>query len=97
MIVYRMGRLSFALIIRLLKITLFGLPNLLAQKKLVPECVQDDVRAEVLGPLLLEALDNIEQRSNLQQEFLAIHRSLRRNASQAAAHALLHLIGEPSA
>lgn len=93
-IVYRMGKLSFALIIRLLKITMFGLPNLLAQKKLVPECIQDEVRAEVLGPLLLEELDNTALRDNLQREFLAIHQSLRRDASRSAAHALLQLIGE---
>ncbi len=92
-VVYRMGALSFALVIRLLKIKHMSLPNLIAGKELVPERVQDDVRAEVLGPLLLEQLDNRELRDNLTQQFLQIHHDLRRDASAQAAAALLQLIG----
>jgi lipid-A-disaccharide synthase len=91
-IAYRIGAWSFAIFKRLVSITMIGLPNLLAQKKLVPECLQNDVRAEVLGPLLLDELDNMSLRKNLQSEFLAIHQSLRRDASQCAARALLQLI-----
>ncbi len=57
-VAYRMGKWSFMLVKRLVNITMIALPNLLAQKKLVPECLQGDVRAEVMGPLLLEQLDN---------------------------------------
>jgi lipid-A-disaccharide synthase len=92
-VAYRMGKWSFALVKRLVNITMIALPNLLAQKKLVPECLQGDVRADVLGPLLLDELDNAALRDNLHREFLAIHQSLRRNASQCAAQALLKLTG----
>ncbi|MDB6063150.1 MAG: lipid-A-disaccharide synthase [Verrucomicrobiaceae bacterium] len=91
-VAYRMGKWSFALIKRLVNITMIALPNLLAQRKLVPECLQDDVRADVMGPLLLEQLDNVELRTDLQREFLTIHQSLRRNASASAARALLNLV-----
>jgi lipid-A-disaccharide synthase len=91
-VAYRMGKWSFMLVKRLVNITMIALPNLLAQKKLVPECLQDDVRAEVMGPLLLQQLDDAELRGNLQREFLTIHQSLRRDASQCAARALLQLI-----
>lgn len=92
-VAYRMGKWSFALIKRLVNITMIALPNLLAQKMLVPECLQDDVRADVMGPLLLQRLDDVETRENLQREFLAIHQSLRCGGSEAAAQALLNLIG----
>jgi lipid-A-disaccharide synthase len=92
-VVYRMGALSFALVMRLLKIKHMALPNLLAGKELVPERVQGDVRADILGPLLLEQLDNRALRENLTQQFLQIHRDLRRDASAQAALSLLKLIG----
>ena len=92
-VVYRMGALSFALVMRLLKVKYMSLPNLIAGKELVPERVQADVRADVLGPLLLERLDNKTLRAQLEQDFLRIHESLRRNASACAATALLRLLG----
>jgi lipid A disaccharide synthetase len=65
---------------------------LLADRELVPECMQADVSAAVLGPLLLERLDNQAMRAQLEHEFLHIHRLLRRNASASAATALLQLM-----
>lgn len=96
-IAYRIGAWSFAIFKRLVSVTMLGLPNLLAQKKLVPECLQNDVRADVLGPLLLDELDNVLLRENLQSEFLTIHQSLRRDASQCAARALLQIVNERAA
>ncbi len=92
-VAYRMGSWSFALVKWLVKINYMSLPNLLANRELVPERLQDDVRADVLGPLLLERLDNKTMRAQLEQEFLQIHESLRRNASARAATALLLLLG----
>lgn len=92
-VAYRMGRWSYALLSKLVKTPFISLPNLLAQRALVPECLQDDVQPAVLGPLLLEQLDNATRRAQLESEFLAIHQSLRRDASARAAAALLALIG----
>jgi len=91
-VAYRMGKWSFALAKRLVKISHIALPNLLAGRELVPERLQDDVRAEVLGPLLLERVGDHALRERLVTEFLAIHRSLRRDASQRAALALLDVV-----
>jgi lipid-A-disaccharide synthase len=92
-VAYRMGAWSFAVVKMLVKVKFMSLPNLLANRELVPERLQNDVRADVLGPLLLERMDNKELRAQLEQEFLHIHESLRRNASACAATALLKLIG----
>lgn len=93
-VAYRMGAWSYALVRRLVKVNYMSLPNLLANRELVPERLQDDVRADVLGPLLLERIDNRALRAQLEQEFLHIHESLRRNASAHAAEALLLLLGQ---
>ncbi|HEY3698748.1 MAG TPA: lipid-A-disaccharide synthase, partial [Spongiibacteraceae bacterium] len=93
-VAYRMGAWSFALVKRLVKIKYMSLPNLLANRELVPERLQHDVRADVLGPLVLERLDNKTMRMQLERDFLQIHESLRRDASARAATALLRLLRE---
>jgi lipid-A-disaccharide synthase len=91
-VAYRLGKWTFALVRRIVKVKFISLPNLLADRELVPECMQADVSAAVLGPLLLERLDNQAMRAQLEHEFLHIHRLLRRNASASAATALLQLM-----
>ena len=92
-VAYRMAPLSYAIISRLVKSPYVSLPNLLAQRELVPEVMQDEVTPEVLGPLLLERVQNRELRQTLVTEFTAIHQHIRRDASHAAATALFELIG----
>ena len=96
-VAYRMGVLTAMLLRRLVKTPFISLPNLIANRALVPEILQDDVRADVLGPLLLERLDDHEQRKQLQHEFLELHKDLRRDASARAAAAVLELLGKKTA
>ncbi|NKI17604.1 lipid-A-disaccharide synthase [Spongiibacter sp. KMU-166] len=92
---YRFGKLSFALLSRLVKAPHFSLPNLLAKRALVPELLQDEVCAEVIGPLVLEQLSNDNHRETLVAEFREIHLSLARQASERAAGVVLDLV-EPA-
>ncbi len=91
-VAYRLGAISHAILSRLVKTPFIALPNLLAGRELVPECLQQRATAEVLGPLLLERLENPALRTGLQHEFLAIHQLLRRDAGARAAQALLQLV-----
>lgn len=91
-VAYRMGRLSWLLLRRLVKTPFVSLPNLVAGRALVPELLQDDVRGDVIGRLLLERLDDHAQRQQLQREFHVLHEGLRRNASEMAAKAVLDVI-----
>lgn len=92
-VAYRFGNWSYAILSRLVKAPYFSLPNLLANKSLVPELVQGEVCAEVMGPLLLEQLNNSEHRDALVAEFQGIHRELRCNASERAAAVVATLLG----
>lgn len=89
---YRFGAASYAILSRLVKSQFMALPNLLAGRELVPERVQDEVCAEVLGPLLLQQLQDSAYRQQLLGEFSALHQQLARNASERAADALLGVI-----
>jgi lipid-A-disaccharide synthase len=91
-VAYRVAPLTGWLLrdLGLLKARWFAQPNLLADRELVPEFAQDEVRADVLGPALLAQLARPD-RAALLEEFAAIHHSLRCDASVRAADAVLEL------
>lgn len=92
-VAYRLGWLTSFLLkhLKLFKAPFFAQPNLLAGRKLVPEFFNAEVRAEVLGPAVLEQLERAD-RDQLVQTFASIHESLRRDASARAADAIVELI-----
>lgn len=95
-VAYRLAPLSFALISRLLRVPYVSLPNLLANERLVPEFLQDAATVESIGSALLGLLDNAGEQVRLQARFAALHEELRRDASQAAADAVLGLLERPA-
>jgi lipid-A-disaccharide synthase len=91
LVCYRMAPLSYAIISRLLKVPYFSLPNLLAGERLVEELVQAQVQAPALAEKLMVLLQAGPQ-SALQQRYLSIHQTLRRQASERAADAVMALL-----
>ncbi len=89
-VAYRVAPLTAWIALRLLKISRFALPNLLADQPLVKEFIQDDARVDRLGPAVLELLDSPSSR--LDAQFETIHRTLRRDASTQAAAAVADLL-----
>jgi lipid-A-disaccharide synthase len=76
---------------RLLKAPFISLPNLLANKELVPELIQDQAQAELIGARVLERLD--ESRSKeMQIAFESLHYELKKDASEQAADAIVALL-----
>ncbi len=91
-VAYRVAPLTGWLLrdLKLVKTEFFSQPNLLARRALVPEFFQEQVRPDVLGPAVLAQLERPD-RDALTQAFEAIHVSLRRDASERAAEAVLEL------
>lgn len=94
-VAYRMGGMSYALLSRLVKTPYISLPNLLAGEMLVPEIIQDDVRPDVLGPLLAERLRGGSQVDAIKSRFATMHRDIALKASDTAAAAIWNLLGKP--
>ncbi|QXI44419.1 lipid-A-disaccharide synthase [Pseudomonas wayambapalatensis] len=88
-VAYRLAPLTFWILKRMVKSPYVSLPNLLAQRLLVPELLQDaatpDALAATLAPLVTQGNEQTEG-------FDQIHRTLRRDASNQAADALLGLL-----
>lgn len=89
-VAYRLAPLTYWILKRMVKSPYVSLPNLLAQRLLVPELLQDAATAEALAQTLLPLLDNGSEQT---AGFDEIHRTLRRDASNQAADAVLDLMG----
>ncbi|MCD7040647.1 lipid-A-disaccharide synthase [Pseudomonas sp. MAFF 311095] len=90
-VAYRLAPLTFWILKRMVKSPYISLPNLLAQRLLVPEFLQDDATPEALAQTLLPLIDGGDEQT---RGFDDIHRTLRRDASNQAADAVLSLIGQ---
>ena len=93
-VAYRLSGLTYFLVrlFRLLKLPYVSLPNVLAKKKIVPECLQGDARAGFIGPQILRLLQDEAARAEQTQLFDELHATLRCNASARAADAVLDLL-----
>lgn len=89
-VAYRLAPITFWILKRLVKSPYVSLPNLLAQRLLVPELLQEAATPETLAANLLPLLDGGDAQT---AGFDEIHRTLRRDASNQAADAVLGLLG----
>ncbi|MGV8889492.1 MAG: lipid-A-disaccharide synthase [Pseudomonas sp.] len=90
-VAYRLAPLTFWILKRMVKSPYISLPNLLAQRLLVPELLQDDATVEALAQTLSPLIEGGEEQT---RGFDEIHRTLRLDASNQAADAVLNLIGK---
>ncbi len=89
-VAYKVAPLTYRILKRLVKSPYVSLPNLLAQRLLVPELLQDAATPEALAQAISPLLDDGEVQTH---GFDVIHRALRQDASREAADAILQLIG----
>lgn len=89
-ICYKFNLVTYWLAKWLVKLQWFSLPNLLANKSLVPELLQDEVCVERIVPLVKERL--YQDQTQLNDSFIAIHQQLKCNASQQAANAVIAIL-----
>ncbi len=94
-VAYRVAPATAWLARRLVRVSHFALPNLLAGQELVPEFIQEAATVENLGPAVLRWLDEPLARERLTAEFDALHRELRCDASRQAADAVVELLRLP--
>ncbi|MDH1538558.1 lipid-A-disaccharide synthase [Pseudomonas chengduensis] len=87
-VAYRVAPLTYRVLKRLVKSPYISLPNLLAQRLLVPELIQDAATPEALAQAVAPLIDGGQVQT---EGFDLIHRALRRDASVSAADAVLKL------
>lgn len=92
-IAYKMAALSWAIISRIATTKYAGLPNVLADRELVPELLQERARADLIAAALLPLLIEGADRDSTIAEFDRIHRELRRGYGECAADAIAKKVG----
>jgi lipid-A-disaccharide synthase len=88
-ITYRMPKLSWQLLKRMRLQPYVGLPNILAEKFVVPELLQDDSTPEKLADAALKLIGDPSYMEEIKAEFTKIHHSLRQNTAEKAALAIM--------
>lgn len=94
---YRLKPVTYWLAKRLVKLTYYSLPNLLAQRALVPELIQEAASPERLAAAVQVFLDDKQAAAQIIAQFREIHLRLRRDAARQAAEALLATLNKDRA
>jgi len=96
-VAYRVNQATYRLVkaLNLIKVPYVAMANLIAERELAPEFLQERCRADAMGTALLGFLDNPERVTEIQNEYSRIHLKLRRNAGREAAAAVLELCKVP--
>jgi lipid-A-disaccharide synthase len=89
-VAYKVAPMTYRILKRLVTSAYISLPNLLAQRLLVPELIQDAATPDALAESLSPLIDGGQVQT---EGFDVIHRALRRGASEQAAEAVLQLAG----
>jgi lipid-A-disaccharide synthase len=88
-ITYKMPAFSWWMIKRKRYQPYFGLPNILSERFVVPELIQEDATPENLAQALLNLMNDKDAVMRLEETFRKLHQTLRQNTAQKAAAAIL--------
>ena len=88
-ITYRMSNLSWQILKRMRLQPYVGLPNILAEKFVVPELLQDESTPEKLADATIKLMSDADNIQEIKAEFTKIHQSLKQNTAEKAANAVL--------
>jgi lipid-A-disaccharide synthase len=88
-ITYRMPNLSWQILKRMRLQPYVGLPNILAEKFVVPELLQHDSTPEKIAEAAIKQISDANRIAEIKDEFTKIHHSLKQNTAEKAAMAIL--------
>jgi len=91
LVAYKVSSFSYWIYDKFLKIRNFSLPNLLANKKLVKELMQENCTVENLTQALIQLIEN-GSNEKIINEFDLLHQNLRQGGSEKAAQAITNLL-----
>jgi lipid-A-disaccharide synthase len=94
LVAYKLHPLTYRLVValRLIKVPYAAMANLLAGEALAPEFLQHRCTPSLMGPALLDLLDDAPRRAEIQRRYREIHASLRRDAARNGAARIVDLM-----
>ena len=91
-ICYKLAPISYLIGSSLIKVPYIGLPNILANEKIVPEYIQKEVTTTALLGELDEFISGVQSFTELLIKYEEIHENLRGGASKKAASEIFRLV-----
>ena len=91
-VTYKLSWVTYFIIKLLARIPYAALPNILAGKEIVPECLQFRCRPEILASELDKLLNSSKNIKKLVNHFSKLSVELRKNADTQAAEAILKVL-----
>lgn len=88
-ITYRMSIISWWLLKAMRYIPYVGLPNVLANKYIVPELLQKNATPEKLNETMVAMLEDKKGLKDIKETFTDIHRTLKQNSAKKSAEVVL--------
>ncbi|MBV1775821.1 lipid-A-disaccharide synthase [Burkholderiaceae bacterium DAT-1] len=88
-VTYKLSPTTYRMAKRKMLLPYVSLPNVLAGEFIVPEFIQDDATPENLYQALRNALEDRTYAAKLEARFTELHQSLKQNAAERAADAVL--------
>lgn len=87
-VVYKLNRMTYRIAKRMMKTSLYALPNILAGKEVVPELIQDDANPENMAQQVLDLMADKNAQHQVEQLTL-VERGLRQKSELGAAEAAI--------
>lgn len=91
-VIYKMSSISWQILKRMRYLPYISLPNILLNKFLVPELLQDDATPQNISDKTIEILKDTAYRKNLLIQFTKIHHQLKQNTSDRLNRVILKFI-----
>jgi lipid-A-disaccharide synthase len=92
-VAYKMNWLTYRIVRSLIRIKYAALPNILADARLVPECLQADCNPGRLAQEMLHWSDDDNAVADLQFRFTELHRQMMSGPEHAAVAAVMKFLG----
>jgi lipid-A-disaccharide synthase len=89
---YKVSKLSYFILNKLIKIDSFTLPNILLDKKIIPEFIQNEASVENLNKAICEHLDNPSYKEMITDDFMLLRSKLNLDTDKLAALEVLELL-----
>lgn len=85
---YQVSALTGLLARRMIRLTNFSLPNLIAEHPIVPEYIQEDIDIEAMANDLFELVNDTERREKMVERLQVSRQKLKTNGAETAAKAI---------
>lgn len=94
LICYKINKFTEWMVRKKITIKYVGQPNIISNKEIVKEFLQEDASPELMSNYMIDLYNNKAKQEEMIHEFYKLHQSLRQDASMAGAKAILELINK---